>query len=172
MKGRHQYFKRFHQKIGWWGTVLLMLPILFFIWLVAQEPFLSVVSGKVPYNILIGKLFSEKFDIGHARGIRIGLIWFSFMAVVSLPYSLAVRWSSNLRNRAGYLAYSISMTLLCIFLLCILLWPVCWLIQYIHSMGVTPRRIFGLVYGIAGFVIVIRLLCWAIKRPEEEQQRA
>ena len=130
--------------------------------------------GYVPHNIISGKIFSDKFDITHA-GISLDqptigkwLFWFSFMTILSLPYAAAVRWLSNQRSRFSNLAYSIPAAILCIFLLCILSWPVCWLIQYVCSMGFTARRIYGLVYEIVGAILVFGFLFWAFKNPNKE----
>ena len=167
---------RFHQRINAWGTIILMLPILIFVWSAAREPFFSVVYGYVPYNIISGKIFTEKFHTIHAGfsldqpTIGKWLFWFSFMTILSLPYAAAVRWLSNQSSRVGCLAYSISATILFIFLLCILSWPVCWLIQYICSMGFTPRRFYGLIYGIVGGILVFSFLCWSLRKPKKERK--
>jgi len=169
------YLMRVRQRLGPGKTVLLFLPLLVFVWQAAREPFLSLVCGYGPYYVISGKLFSEKFDTIHAGftldqpTIGKWLFWFSVMTVLSLPYAAAVRWMSDRRNMVGYLAYSIPVAVLCVFLLCILSWPICWLIQYVHWMGVTPRRVFGLVYGTGGGMLVLGFLYWAVKKPKEER---
>ena len=175
MEISNRYLKRFHHSVGWLGTVFIMLPILVWVWLAASEPFLSVISGTVPYYVISGKVFSEKFDIIHAGFVldqpTIGkwLFWFSVMAISSLPYAAAVRWLGDRNSRGGYLAYSISIVVLCVFLLCMLSWPLCGLIQYISSMGLTPKRVYGLLYGICCGILVIGFFAWAIRKPKEQK---
>lgn len=168
----NRYRERFHQSLGSLATVFLMLPILTFVWLTAKEPFLSVIYGKLPYDVITGKFFTTKFHTIHAGSAldqpTIGkwLFWFTVMTVLSLPYAAVVRWLSDRRDKVGYLAYSIPAVILSIFLLCILSWPMCWLIQYVCSMGFTPRRVYGLIYGIAGGILVFSFLCRSIKKPK------
>lgn len=167
------YLKRIGHRVGWLGTLILMLPTLFWVWLAAREPFISVFNVTVPRYIISGRLFSEPFNKIHAGfamdrpTIGKWLFWFTFMTVSSLPYAIVVRWLGNRRKRSGYLAYGISVVILCTFLLCILSWPLTWLIQYVNSMGFTPKRIMGLLYGIGGGILVIGFLVWAFKRPKE-----
>ena len=173
MDMNNRYLKCAHQTVGPWGTVILMLPILVLVWFAAREPFLSVASGRVPYYILSGRLFSDRFDTIHAGSAldqpTIGkwLTWFSVMGLLSLPYAAMVRWITNRRNPTVYWAYTFALSILCAFLLCILSWPVCWLVQYMFSMGLTPRRACGLAYGIGGGILVIGFLSWGVRRSRE-----
>lgn len=170
MKKMSQHFNRFHQKLGALGTFFVMLPILVWVWLPAQKPFISVFNGNVPYHVISGKLFSEKFDISHAGftldqpTIGKWLFWFSVMTFSSLPYMAAVRWLSNRNRKTVRWVYGLLVIAVCVLLLCMLSWPLCWLVQYIHSMGVTPKRIGGLVYGTVGLFVVIGFACWANRR--------
>lgn len=170
----NSYVKRLHHRVGWMGIICLMLPVVILVWPVAEKPVLSVFSGGVPSYVLSGKLFSEQFQIIHAGFVldqpTIGkwLFWFSVMAMVSLPHMLIVRWISDRSNPAGYWAYAIPVMVLGVFLLCVLSWPVCWLIQYVHSMGLTPKRIYGLIYAVAGGILIAGFLYWALKKPEKD----
>ena len=167
-----RYLDRCHHRVGWLGILLLMLPILAWVGLAASEPLISVVNGAVPRYVISGQLFAGRFDTRHAGcaihrpTIGMWLFWFTFMAVTSLPYTAAVGWVADRRRKAGYAAYSLSVTLLCVFLLCMLTWPLIWLIEYIWSMGITQRRICGLVYTIAGVIIIIVVLLMALTKPK------
>jgi hypothetical protein len=167
-----------HQRLGGAGTSLLMLPLVGWVWLAASEPVRSVVSGAVPSYLLSGRIFSEPFNIVHAGFVldqpTIGkwLFWFSVMAASSLPCAAAVGWLSDRRGKGGRIAFGIGTGVLCGFLLCILSWPLVWLIQYVGSLGCTPKRTFGLVYaGIAGCV-VLGFLAWAIRKPRASDAEA
>ena len=173
MNALGQYLNRIRHRVGWLGIIVLMLPILYWVWLMASKPVISVFNGTVPGYVISGKLFSEPFNRIHA-GIALDqptigkwLFWFTFMTVSSLPYATAVRWLSNRRNKSGYLAYGICVAILCTFLLCMLSWPLTWLIQYVNSMGPTPNRICGLLYSISGAALVVGFLVWALRRPKE-----
>lgn len=165
---------RFQHKLPAVGTVILMLFILLFVWQAAREPFFSIFYGYLPRDILFRKFFSQKFDIGHAGTVldqpTIGkwLFWFSFLTIVSLPYAAGVRWLSRQGNRIDRLAYGIPAVLLGIFLLCILSWPVCWLIQYVCSMGFTTRRICGLAYELTGGILILAFVFWSCKNPQKD----
>ena len=160
-----------HHSFNWLGTLFLMLPILLWVWLAARDPFISVFNGAVPRFVFSGEIFTARFDIVHAGFVldqpTIGkwLFWFTVMAVTSLPYALIVRWLSNRTTKSGYLTYLACVTILTTFLLCILSWPMCWLIQYVCSMGFTARRIYGLLYAGGGAFIVLGFLFWAFLKP-------
>jgi hypothetical protein len=83
--------------------------------------------------------------------------------------SEAVEWLGDRRRRGGQIAFGISVGVLCVFLLCILSWPLLWLIQYVCSMGFTPRRTCGLVFAVAGGLLVIGFLSWAVGKPKEKE---
>jgi len=170
-----RYWGRFHGRTGWLGISFLMLPILAWVWVAAKEPFKSVFNGAVPGYVISGRLFSEKFDTGHAGSVldqpTIGkwLIAFSVMAGTSLPYAAVVGWLGDRRQKSGRVAFGLCVGILCVFLLCILSWPLLWLIQYVWSMGFTPRRVYGLLYGVAGGLLVIAFLFRASKKPRERK---
>ena len=175
MKILGERLNRMHHRIGWLGIIILMAPILYWVWLMARKPCISVFNGAVPRYVISGKLFSEPFNKIHA-GIALDqptigkwLFWFTFMAASSLPYAAGVRWLSNRSNKSGYFAYALAIVILCTFLLCMLSWPLTWLIQYVHSMGFTSNRLIGLIYGTAGVLLVIGFLVWAFIKPKEAQ---
>lgn len=162
---------RLRHRVGWLGIIILMLPILAWVWLVANEPVVSVFNGVVPLDIVTGKLFSERFNTAHAGGAldqpTIGkyLIFFTIMAISSLPYAATVRWLSHRAKWSAYLAYAVCVAILGVFLLCILSWPLCLLIQYVASMGFTPRRILGLLYAVGSGLVIMGFLSFAFRRP-------
>ena len=154
---------RQRHSLGGLETATLMLPALAWVWTAAGGPVLSVFHCRSTWlaSLCNGSLLAERFDIRHAGSCfdqpTIGkwLFLFTFMAVTSLPWALAVRWLSDRKKRGAYWSYAICGTLLGIFLLCLLVWPVVWLIQYVDSMGVTPRRLRGLGWSAAGGLVVI-----------------
>jgi len=163
-------FVRFaHQSLPPWATIILMAPVLFLVASAAADPFGSITSGRLPWYVLSGRLFTDRFDIVHAGSVldqpTIGkwLFWFTVITTLSLPYAAMVGWISNRKTPIGRLAFAIPVAVICFLLLCILTWPICWLIQYVHSMGFTPRRIYGLLYASLGVAIMLLLLIWAAR---------
>ena len=177
MKMAKRYLEHFHHRISWLGISFLMLPILVWVWLAAREPFISVFNGTVPDYVMSGRLLSEKFDKVHAGFVldqpTIGkwLFWFSVMAASSLPCAAAVGWLGDRGRKGGYVAFGLSVTILCVFLLCILSWPLLWLIQYVWSMGFTPGRVYGLLYAAVGGLLVIAFLSWTFKKAKEREAK-
>ena len=155
--------KRLRHRCGWLATTLMMLPVLAWAIWVAGDPLATVFHcrSQLLSSLISGELLAERFDIRHAGSCfdqpTIGkwLFLFTFMAATSLPWALAVRWFSDRKRSGAYLAYAVCGTALGFFLLCILVWPLVWLVQYVNTMGVTPRRVRGLVYGAAGGLAVI-----------------
>ena len=100
--------------------------------------------------------------------IRLGWIgkWYLIFTVFSaaaVPYMAAARWIGYRRTRAGYWAYVVPAAGVCVCLLILLTVPFTWLLQYIHEMGVTPRRVCGLAYGVGGYLAILGFLYWAVR---------
>lgn len=180
MESGSRYLKRFHHRVGCMSIISLMLPILFWVWQAAREPVVSVFNGNVPYYILSGKPFVEKFNIIHAGFVldqpTIGkwLFWFSVMAATSLPYTAVVGWLADRRKTSSRLLLCMSMGVLYVFLMCILCWPLVWLIQYVCDMGFTPKRVFGLAYSIGWGLVLTGFMGWHInkvfeRKPDQEE---
>ena len=173
MHTKNQFWRRLHNKLGWFSSLCLMLPIIAWVWLIASEPVISVFGGAVPKFILSGKIFNERFNIIHAGFVldqpTIGkwLFGFTIMLITSLPYTALVGWMSNRGTKSGYFMFGITITIIGIFLLCIISWPLCWLVQYICSMGFTLRRIFGLIYAAVGIFLVVWFMWCSWRKPKK-----
>ena len=130
------------------------------------------VSDDCPFfYVASGRLFTSGFSRDHVGSAMdqptIGkwLILFTlFTAFVVMSVTVA-RWASNRDTPAGYWAFAIPTLALCFYAIVILTLPFWWLIQYIDAMGVTPRRIYGLLYGVAGYLSVLAFVYWALRRP-------
>ena len=164
---------RFHRRLGGLGISLLMLPILGWVWLAAKAPVLSVADGSLPRYVLSGEAFSKPFDIGHAGfamdqpTIGKWLFWFTFMTASSLPCAAGVAWLACRQERSGQLAFALWAGVLGLLLLSILSWPLLWLLQFVASMGITPRRLCGLLYSLGGGLVVATFVRWAVRRPRK-----
>jgi hypothetical protein len=127
-------------------------------------------TGRLAY-VLSGKLFTAEFDpsvVGNALDqptIGKQFVFFALFASLLIPYSLVVRWLSDRRTRAGYWAFALPTVGLYVCLLILLTIPFYWLLQYIHAMGFTPRRVEGLVCGAVSYTAIVGLLAWQLRRP-------
>lgn len=146
-----------------------MMPVLAWVWMAAGGAAIAVLSGDLPGYVLRGKLFTEPFNIVHAGfaldqpTIGKWLFWFTVMTGTSLPYLTLVGWLANRSTTGGRRVFAWGVGLVGVLLLCLLSGPVCWLIQYVWSLGFTPRRILGLVYGVAGGGLVIGFFVWSLR---------
>ncbi len=144
------------------------------VWMAAKMPFLAMFSGKIPAFVLSGRIFTEQFQWVHAGSAidqpTIGkwLFWFTVMTASYLAWSLPLRYAANRSSRGGYWAYGLCCTVVAVLVLCILSLPTVWLVQYIYSMGITPRRAMGLTYSLGGGVVVVASVVWAFKAPPSE----
>ena len=159
-------------------SCILMLPILAWVWLAARDPAYSVLSGAVPKYLLSGEVFRDQFNTIHAGFVldqpTIGkwLFWFTCMTVTSMPLTLLVRALTDRKCKWAWSVFAIANVALGICLISMLSWPLIWLGQYIHSMGFTIRRVFGLLYGGMAGAGVLGFIAWSIRRPPREQRDA
>lgn len=123
--------------------------------------------------VISGRLFASEFSrdlVGGALDqttITKWLFLFTWLfSTICLTYVAVARWVSDRRSRLGYWTFAIPAAVLCLYPLIILTLPFWWLIQYIGAMGLTPRRLYGLLYASAGYITVLSFLCWAIWPPK------
>lgn len=169
--GRVAFLPKCYQSGPPWLTLLLLLPLLYLVAIVAKDPCLAIITGHLPAYVLAGKLFTEPFNIIHAGcamdqpTIGKWLLWFSVLTMLSLPVILLARWLGNRRKRIGYWLFALPTLGIVIQLLCVLLLLLCMLVQYVYWMGFTPRRVLGLGFGVAAFILLPWFLRWALRRP-------
>jgi hypothetical protein len=141
-----------HGRLGIRGTLLLMAPALWCIWTMrefAAWSLLSALRGHLPRDVMYRTLFI-----------------FTFMTALSVPYVAGLRWLSDRKNRIVHWTYFGLVLILGLVLLSLLIWPTHILVEYISTMGITPRRMAGLVYAISGGLFVSAFYWWAIRAPE------
>ena len=144
------------RKTGPWATAIFLAIAIAALGSIAYYPLRLVVSGQ---------LFSDSFNHIRTSGLELPLLVFSYCSAIVLPYMAIARWMSDRSTWLGYWAFTIPASILCFLLLCILTIPFHRLIQYIQAMGFTPRRVYGLVYGLAGYIGILLFLCWAVWPP-------
>ena len=149
------------------------LGMIFFLAL-ALVPLASFAFGPFLY-VASGQLFASTFDRVHVGGamdqpsLTKWFFLFTYFSALVLPYVAVARWMSDRSTRFGYWAFTVLTIALCLCPLSILTLPFWWVIQYIDAMGITPRRVYGLVYALGGYIAVLGFLCWAVWPPKESE---
>ncbi|MHC4665011.1 MAG: hypothetical protein ACYS9T_03510 [Planctomycetota bacterium] len=157
-----QNFLSILRKIGPLAAGILMLtPLLLFICMMdsTHASLANLVSGKV---FLCGFQYPS-------RPIQRWYAVVTFFIAIALPYTVLARCFSHRKTRLAYWSFVIPTAALYLYLLIILTIPFSWLIQYIDAMGFTAKRIYGVFYGLGGYVVVLGFLWWAVRKPEEKE---
>ena len=122
-----------------------------------DESLVRLISGKA---FLYGSKYPDR--------IKCWYVLVTFFLAIALPYTVLARCISHRKTRLAYWSFVIPTVALYLYLLLILTLPFSWLIQYINAMGFTPKRIYGLFYGLGGYVVILGFLWWAVRKPGEK----
>jgi len=144
--------------LGTLGMVCVLVSIITISW----HEILYVVSGEVFHSTFDGH--SVYLGLGVGR-IKARFLEFTFFTVISLPYISIVRWKSNRSSPSGYWLFTVTTTAICVCLLAPLTSALGRLVAYIQAMGFTRMRIYGLLYALGGYIVVLFFLYWANRRP-------
>ena len=153
-------------------VALAVLPLVGMFYLLGSKRFF----GTFTY-VFSGDLFASTWNRIHAGSAldqpTIGkwYFWFTVFTIFSLLYMALVQWFCVKKNKVRHWISIAGLTPLCLFLLCLLTIPFYWLIQYIDAMGVTSQRIWGLLYGLSGYAVVLLFYAWAV-RPRKEKDES
>ena len=155
------------RKIGLVGIVVIMVAVLVFIAYAMRYLFIEVGSGEI---------FIARFELGHP-GYDVGAIEarffaFTLLAIIGLPYLAMVRWISDRATKFTYWVFVVQATVLCLLPLLILTSALYRHMLYINDYGFTVLRICGLVYGLGGYILMLKFFYWAVKvnMPENTSQ--
>ena len=157
-----QNFLSILRKIGPVASFILMLTAVLL--LVA---IMGNTHASIP-NLTTGKPFVLGFQYP-SRPIHLWYGLFTIFTAIAIPFTVLARCLSHRKTRFAYRSFAITTTALYVYLLIILTIPFCWLIQYIEAMGFTPKRIYGLFYGLGGYVVILGFLWWAVRKPKEKK---
>lgn len=141
-------------------TILLtFLPVILLACMMESgEP--GLFFGTFTY-VFSGQLFSEGWNPVHAGfaldqpTIGKWYFWFTAFSVVWLPYMALVRRYLVRHSLLRQWIFAGGLTILCLFLVCLLTIPFWRLIRYIQEMGWTAKRLSGLVYAAGGYGIIL-----------------
>ena len=164
--------------------LFLLGPLLYVVASIARDPFLAVATGRLPFYVLSGKLFTEPFNTIHAGTAldqpTIGkwLVWFSVLTVLSVPLILLARWLSDRSTATANWTFAIPVLAIGVLLVSVAVLPLCMLTQYVYWMGFTPKRVCGLLFNLTAVIAIPRFVLWTLRGPltparqDDETQQA
>ena len=177
MKSKIECVMRFRHRFGWIGTALLFIPVLLLVLFLLDwyATFCYTLPWRFSQLLQIGQnelasLFRMPDRSNSTEFIFYALWEFTFLAVVSLPLALMVRWMSDREKRSAYRVYAFGGMVLGFILFWMLFYPLSLLLLYVNEMGFTPRRVKGLCYCagwgviLTGFVVSAFLTKGTIRR--------
>jgi hypothetical protein len=144
-------------------VILLALPVLVMFWIWRD-------ARRVPTCVLGGALFRAPWHIAHAGFCMdqptIGK-WYFWSTVFSGMWMLFTFGASRIcisSSQAIRRVYALLTTCGTLFYLLVLTVPFFWTLQYIHTMGLTQRRLIALVWGLVGYIIIVMLSGILVRR--------
>ena len=152
------------RKIGSLAAFILMLTLLL---LLVYLTHASSTYASFPM-LISGRPFLRGFQY-FAGPIKCWYILVTFFLAIAIPYTALARLLSDRKTRLAYWSFVIPTTALYLYLLLILTLPFSWLIQYINTMGFTPKRMYAVFYGLGAYIIILGFLYWATKIPPNQK---
>ena len=137
-------------------TVLHILPVLamFWIWRDSCRAALAVLDGtlfRVPWHIVHAGFSLDQPTIGK------WYFWSTIFSGTWIVFAVASFLICKPCSRSIRRVYAI--LTLCTFYIQLLVHtvPSFWTLQYVHTMGITHRRLIALAWGITGYVVLITM---------------
>lgn len=87
------------------------------------------------------------------------------LALKAAAYISVVRWLSDRRARSTYWAFTLLTSAAFVCLLSFLICVTHGLLLYVHALGLTVMRAYGLAYAALCYALVFRFLWWALRKP-------
>jgi len=140
--------------------ILMLTALLLLIWLMRST------YASFP-DLITGRPFIIRFQFP-SEAIHKWYLLITIFVPIAIPYTVLARFFSHRKTRLAYWSFAIPTAALFLYLLIILTIPFNWLIQYIAT-GFTPKRIYGLFYGLAGYAVILGFLWWALRKPPEKK---
>jgi hypothetical protein len=122
-----------------------------------------------------GQLFSAHFDtswvgwILDQSTIQCGLWRFTCLTAMAMAYVAVARWAGDRSTRRGYWAFTVPTLALFSCLLSYLTCVFYSLAVYIHTLGFTTLRVYGLLYGVCCYSATVRFIRWAVQKPDRKE---
>ncbi|MCX5771489.1 MAG: hypothetical protein NTZ09_14640, partial [Candidatus Hydrogenedentes bacterium] len=121
-----------------------LVPLSAFVW----RPLAYIAGGD-----LFVRKFDWRYDVGalDQTTLHKALFLSAWFALILIPYIFTARWAADRSTRRGYLAFAVPAA-------CLMLCPLTFLIigswvlgQYVHEMGLTPKRVIAFAYVVCAF---------------------
>lgn len=149
-----------------WGALLTaaflaipLVPLSALVW----RPVVYIASGD-----LFAHVFDSRYDVGalDQSTLHKALFLSAWFGLILIAYVFAARWAADRTTRLGYLAFAVPAT-------CLMLCPLAFLIigswglgQYVHEMGLTPRRVIAFAYVACAFAAAAAAFFLIFRRNE------
>jgi len=166
------------EKTGIWGVCILWLPFYTFFGGISGRffffPLYSVLSGK--YWKWFDRIFVKPFP-KECAGFALDqptvgkfFFWYTALSVFALTFAIIIRALTDMQKKTNRRAYFVFYVLAFLFVLSFMLWPATILAHYIIDLGMTPKRLTGIIF------LVTSILAWPvsgwlllrIKKPQEQ----
>jgi len=135
---------------------------------IAVVPVAAYCSPAIRY-IVSGELFAARFSPEWLGSQALDetnptSMFFRFAAVSleTFGFVLVARWLGRGETRGDVLALALPSLVIGLCLLAYLTVPVAVTLKYLGAMGFTVRRLSGVVYGLAGYAMVLGFLAWLL----------
>lgn len=141
-------------------TILVILGLVgLLIWLgdYAQKPVMMV------WMLFSGRMSLGVFQPHYIEGIYRGYFLFTSFMLVSVPWILLLKWAQHRVERVAMTVVVVLTALFYVFPFCFLTVGFVRLLQYMTALGPTPKRLFALLFGLVGYVVLGLVLGWLIR---------
>jgi hypothetical protein len=151
-------------RCGFWITsVLVLLPLLGLIFIVGEF------FWQIIWHIFSGEILTERWGRWMARGAldQTGIfkMYFLFTAfsILYFPWVSMIRFLANRKKQLVYWTFVTGSAIVVLFLLCLPTTGSNWLRLYINNMGITQKRLLGVIFALFSYSAIIAYLIWAYK---------
>lgn len=143
--------------------LLTLVPVTVLIWMLGE-----VLLPMLTFDYLGGK-FPRPDGGSYGGPFILGYIVFTPVTVVMFALAATLRRVSDRTTPSGYWVFVISALALCSVPLIFLTASVESVVDYIIDMGVTPRRIWGLLLALGVLALAVGFVWWVLRPPKIQQ---
>jgi hypothetical protein len=115
-------------------------------------------------NLIDGNPFVARFQYP-SHAIRRWYVIGTLFTAIAIPLTLLARYLSHRKTALAYWSFAVPTIALYLYLLIIWTMPFSLLIHYVDAMGFTSKRTYGIVCGLAGYILILVFLYWVVRRP-------
>ena len=105
-----------------------------------------------------------------SSAVHNGVAFTTILSIWFIGYAAIGRWLTDRTRTAAYIVYVISTLALLLLLIILFFRAYGFVLLYITSMGYTPKRALGVVWGIVVFVGIVAFVGWALYPPRPKER--